>query len=233
VGVTNLRIDPVDTTFDTQLGRCHFLPYIGADYSRSTQRLLVLGESHYVPKHPDIPPRELTRRVVGDVLERGEKHRFLTSVALAASGVPGPGVAFWTGVSFYNYVQEFAGTAPRQRPRLGAWTDAVPAFRQVLGALKPHLVLVCGKTLWEQLKRQPALSDYPVKASEDERTRSRVFNGEAGWSCVGGMLHHPASFGFRALEWHPRVVRYRARATEHAQGLAAEGRSESLRQRTR
>jgi hypothetical protein len=201
---------------DAHLGLCHFLPYVGPEYAQATQRLLVLGESHYEPRHLGIPERELTRRVVGDALERRQQHRFLTSVASAVTGTFTPPGTFWPQVAFYNFVQEFAGSGPRQRPREGSWADAVPAFCRVLGVLRPDLVLICGRQLWQHVARQPAISDHPEVAANDERTRSRVFYGDGDWSCVGGMIHHPASFGFRALEWYPRVRRYKDRATAHA-----------------
>lgn len=194
-----------------ELRECVFQPFVGDAYGQDEQRLLVLGESHYEPKTPGIVPAELTRRVVGDALENRQQHRFLTSIATAVAGRPVAPQAFWPGVSFYNFVQEFAGNAARQRPRAEAWSLGVPAFRAVLAALRPHLVLVCGRMLWNQLRLQPELSGHPIVAVGDERNRSRLFFTE-GWSCVGGMLNHPASFGFRPLEWHPRVQAYRERA---------------------
>ena len=208
---------------DDVLAECHFLPWIGLGYENGVingLRVLVLGESHYSFGLPPDQERGLTRLVIREELEGKMRHRFISGVtkALIDRGAVDDRARFttlWNAMAFYNYVQEYAGDGPRKRPSDAAWQRAAAPFRSVLSALKPHFILACGRTLYERLKQVEGLtSDGEYGKDDDHRTRSRLIDTGAGRTGVLGMIYHPASFGFRAVEWQPRIREYLARATQ-------------------
>jgi hypothetical protein len=74
-------------------------------------------------------------------------------------------------------------------------------------------VLACGRALYEHLKLVEGLTDAGEYGKNgDKRTRSRLIELGDGRRGVLGMIYHPASFGFRAVEWQPRIQEYLERA---------------------
>ncbi|CAN5418067.1 hypothetical protein BH09GEM1_BH09GEM1_47330 [soil metagenome] len=120
-------------------------------------------------------------------------------------------VSLWRSLAFYNYSQEFAGDHARQQPSRGHWESAQAPFREVLDFLSPSVVLVCGKALWQHVRKIGGLSDEPFINPIDELERSRVARLVAG-PTVLGMIAHPSSVGFSAADWAPRVHGYFVRA---------------------
>ena len=203
---------PVD-----ELDLCRFAPCVGSQYQAGAfdgLKLLVLGESHY--RWPGMPAdeRTLTRYVVQAKMT-GEPGSFVRGVTATLLGAPHKSelerASLWRNLTFYNYSQEFAGDHARQRPTREHWEHAQASFRQVLDVLSPSVVLVCGKTLWQHVRKIDGLSDEPLVNPNDDLERSRVARAE-GQATVLGMMAHPSSIGFKASEWAPRVQRYFARA---------------------
>lgn len=94
----------------------HFLPWIGSKYPKSSLKLLVLGESHYSDERqrPDF-----TRREIKGYVEGRFNYRFWTQIGQVITGKPHWEInraSFWSGIAFYNYVQEIAVNAARQPP---------------------------------------------------------------------------------------------------------------------
>ena len=122
-------------------------------------------------------------------------------------------VGFWESVAFYNYVQEFVGDHPRDRPTSAQWEQAGKVLPTVLTTLRPHFVLACGRQLYEHLKTVPDLTSAPVFGA-DNLTRSREIALGTTEHGVVGLIYHPASRGFRAAAWVSRVNEYLARARQ-------------------
>ena len=200
-----------------QLDLCRFAPCVGPQYEAGAfdgLRLLVLGESHY--RWPGMPSdeRTLTRHVV-EAKMKGDPGNFVRGVTSTLLGGPHKGelerLTLWRNLAFYNYSQEFAGDHARQRPAHEHWEQAQEPFRQVLDFLSPSVVLVCGKSLWQHVRKIDGLSDEPLVNPNDELERSRVArSGER--ATVLGMMAHPSSIGFNSTEWAPRIQNYFARA---------------------
>lgn len=205
---------PVNT-----LSHCRFAPCVGPHYDEGAfngLKLLVLGESHY--RWPNMPTEEhtLTQYVV-EAKMHGKPGTFVRGVTASLLGgassrhTEAERLVLWQAVAFYNYSQEFAGDRPRQRPTRDHWESAQVPFRQVLDLLAPDVVLVFGKTLWKHVRLIEGLSDEPYVNPKDELERSRVSRPN-GRVTVLGMVAHPASTGFSAREWAPRVQNYFMRA---------------------
>lgn len=209
-------VDPASGSRE-RFPRSQFMPWVGPNYDQGVVeglRFLILGESHYDTDTSIEYKRALTTRVVTDYLCGKKRHRFVRSVTNVVLGPASDdkGLAtLWNGSAFYNYVQEYAGAKSRQRPSTQAWQRSEMAFRDVLAALRPHLILVCGSALWEHVKHLDGLSRLPKQGSDDRRVRSRLFEVD-DHVAVGGAINHPAWPGFRPAEWHPRVRRYIERA---------------------
>ena len=199
------------------------MPWIGPRYQDGGfdgLRVLILGESHYSWNLEAARVRYATRIVVHGDLSGTDRHRFHDRVVRVMRGSRGripheDAVRFWNGVAFYNYVQEFVGDHPRNRPSPAQWEHAATVLPSVLKALRPHFVLACGRQLYEHLKTVPDLSSAP-KFGSDNYTRSREIAIGSGDRGVVGLIYHPASIGFSARKWAPRAKEYLARA----QGLS-------------
>src|SRR5262245_42128530 len=107
-----------------------FRPWIGAEYRSTTHwgcRLLVLGDSHY-REFPSFPQHLYTRYVIRAHLRGEASHRFWTEVGRVVTGqsrfTPETRRAFWRSIAFYNYIQEFVGPGPSNRPSRSAWSQA-------------------------------------------------------------------------------------------------------------
>jgi|GEM_PF-1247916 len=208
---------------DDAFAACHFLPWVGSAYAGGVidgLRVLVLGESQYSFGLPAGREPESTRLVVQEEIAGRCRHRFISGVttALFDRGAVDDRARFatlWNAMAFYNYVQEYVGDRPRERPSDAAWQRAAVPFRTVLAALQPDFVLACGRSLYERLKQVHGLTQYGEYGTDgDQRTRSRLVDLGCGHPGVLGMIYHPASFGFRAVEWQPRIREYLARARQ-------------------
>lgn len=204
-----------DSTFHV----CGFMPWIGPRYRDGGfdgLRVLILGESHYRWGLEADRVRYATRVVMQGEVTGTDQHRFHDRVMRVMHGSNGripqeEVVRFWNGVAFYNYVQEFVGDHPRDRPSPMQWEQAATVLPTVLAALRPQFVLACGRELYEHLKTVPDLTSAP-EFGADNYTRSREISVGSGERGVVGLIHHPASIGFSARKWAPRAAEYLARA---------------------
>lgn len=203
-----------DSTFD----ECHFLPWIGDRYDDGGLdglRVLVLGESHYDWGLDPSKERQATRFVMASEISGSTYHEFFSRVGHTLFGRAMPQTraelsVLWNRVAFYNYVQEYVGNGPQQRPSKEAWIRAESPLRVVLNALQPDFVLSCGRELYDHLKGIPGLTQAP-EFGRDQSTRSREIACGERWAVIG-LINHPASHGFSPAAWRPRVLEYLARA---------------------
>lgn len=181
-----------------------FLPWKGADYLRGLDgcRLLVLGESAYSADTRDRYPN-FTQDIVGRVV-KGEHFPFFSRMSAVMDGALGTGRFTWNAVAFYNFVQEFVGEHPRDRPTPQMWGSGMEPFEWVLSDLRPQAVLVVGADTWNH-----GLSPHFPKSATSSATESGEF--VRSWRfadippVVATWIDHPASFGFRSADWVERV----------------------------
>lgn len=135
-----------------------FRPWVGRYYASGGlfgKRILVLGESHY---GIGAPSRDTTRNVVGAYLECPEAvspelqsfKRFERSLVGTVTDVR-ERRQIWDSLLFYNFVQEIATDAPRQRPDVKNPGQSVEAFFEVLEAHRPEYIIAWGYRLWDKL----------------------------------------------------------------------------------
>lgn len=186
-----------------------FRPWVGRDYGRQSrwgQAVLILGESHYDESYAQ--GDRLTEFVVrGHVERRGKQYAFWTKIGRTFVG-PSYGdfesrSAFWNSVAFYNYVQDFVGTAARQRPTPQHFRSSWAPFGSVLADLRPDVVVALGFGLWRAMgpllpPRRPLGLDLP----NGDAGRFTVLPQAQPGAGVFGYLKHPST-GYRPADWRP------------------------------
>lgn len=102
-------------------------------------------------------------------------------------------VGLWQDVAFYNFVQTLVGGKARIRPTQEMWDESVPAFVEVVSALKPARILVLGRANWNNL-----LAHFAHESVESHRCLLQV-----GSNLVSaGYVNHPSS-SLSYDKWQP------------------------------
>lgn len=166
-------------------------------------RLLVLGESMY-----EGVPNSLTPNIISEVLipatfnPSEKKRRFYTNVFQLVTGKQRRQASyedverFWHDIAFYNFVQCPVGTTPDTGPTPTMFNDSGRAFEEVVADLLPHAILVCGKALWDSLRRLKL-----IEVTADGFGRLKV----TPPTCKLAYVNHPSRrFAWR---WHDTVRR--------------------------
>lgn len=143
-----------------------FLPWIGDQYFKSGfggYKILLLGESHYSDTPDDRDNPELTRMIVAHYALGPKPHRYFSILSALVAGAarprnltPAQQGHIWQSLCFYNYVQDLLPVA-RRRPSPDMWKNAAQPFAEILGELRPDILLVAGKQLSWHI---PALPEY-------------------------------------------------------------------------
>lgn len=195
----------IDTYFDPELASSsHFtlypnlLPWVGAGYRRAELKILLLGESHYLPQgvtyHHDahawysgleIPSAEdlkwmTTRSIIRNGLKREWKGPSKTiyrnlSTALKMVGFA-PDAAPFENLAYMNFFQrpaEKTGDSIKVKEIDRQVSAATVAH--VVSCLRPNLVVFCSSLAW--------------RACNEERLLPRLKSN----GCVVGTTPHPAS----------------------------------------
>jgi hypothetical protein len=164
--------------------------------------MLILGESHYRKDNKRFTP-ELNRELIdGQVTESGKYKKpypFWTKIIKLVSPENPEKSLFWHSVAYTVYIQEFVGKVARVRPTNEMWNSAIEPFCSVVSILKPDVIIVLGKNLWEHL---PCDNCNDIKGEMSSRYRRYELGGHPA---VAVMVNHPSSFGFSYSKWQPRI----------------------------
>lgn len=144
-----------------------FKPWVGSKYGKSDsifrQKILVLGDSHYIDEADDVAatvneePCDFTTDVMLDYLDPNEKGRwkstftkFMNSFVLDSSHSDSNRVDLWNSVAFYNYLQVPAGSRSRQTKHFDYSSDKdSDAFLEVINELEPDVIVSWGNKVWD------------------------------------------------------------------------------------
>ena len=189
----------------------HFKPWVGCDYETGTnrgKRILLLGESHYTQKHINASYEQTidhTRHIIqwGAVNGNEKFYAKVRNLVLRGSrqSVNGYESAkhrqqFWDKVAFYNYIQEFVGTKPKQRPKPHLWQAAESGLWEVLEKLKPDVCIVLGEELWSKLPKSDGTHGVNVVPFKDDETNIRFRRiSITGHETLCVHTPHPSSIG--------------------------------------
>jgi hypothetical protein len=186
-----------------------FEPWIGKRHSEgfAGRRVLLLGESHYLDGE-GYEPRTFTTGVIQRWAITGPTAPYFTRICRLILGGAIPSLvertAFWNSVVFYNYVQAWVGTGPRQRPTPANWATGEVGLRSVMTAYSPQVMIVLGADLWWHVAR--TLAPTPGKF---------VGTFSSGTTTIAA-VHHPSA-GFSYARWKPVVDA--AFAGKHSAGV--------------
>lgn len=195
-----------------KLNHAYFSPWVGANYSLQTSRVMILGESTF---RSDARPN-YTIDCIQEIIADQGRYRFWTNIAIALLGrKPSRDETrnLWHSVAFHNYVQESVGDGPRIAPTDEMWKrDAnLLAFREIVAVLKPKCVIVLGKRLWRRLPPTGSTGGPTIVGAPQPDTR--IYSLDDGHRFLAYGIAHPSS-GFSGWLWHPFVVKARQIADE-------------------
>lgn len=136
-------------------------PWVGEGYEQQQRKWLILGESHY---GIDGQERQWTSTMVTNHINASADIGSTAEIAILsrvetllqdqphARDTDGLRRAseFWSGKAFYNYVTRSMEDW-KQRPTAPQFRDSHHAFSEVVCRLRPDVVLVLGKVLWNAL----------------------------------------------------------------------------------
>lgn len=185
-----------------RFSKCFFEPWIGREFDQGIRghRVLLLGESHY-GDHIAADHRSYTADIVKRYAIDGPTIAYFTIVyrLLTNDAIPTPSLRaeFWNSVSFYNYVQNYVGTGPRQRPTTANWASGRLPFVQVIDALRPACVVVLGRNLMRCLQQQHTLTPTAT-------TDIFYYTTDNGLTTLLATVRHPSG-GFAYSRWRPTV----------------------------
>lgn len=194
-----------------------FMPWKGKVWGEAGNtvadiRLLILGESHYKPRKPELVDRCLPNET-NDVLEEylsGEGYRFFTGITQVVQGQLKSQLTkeqireVWDSLVFYNYVPVFAATGPRKRPTNEMFAAGKEPFASLCAELQPEAILICGFRLNEVLWREFATGPR-------EKAGGSPFYEIHG--AVATYIQHPSS-GFSSTAWRFRVIELLGRVVQ-------------------
>lgn len=148
--------------------KIRFLPYVGKRYENGIdgQRVLLLGESHYIRDKKEISKAGGLRRYTRYIFEDCEREslnrawgtffRRLDSIVTRTPDPSGIEAAnAWSYVAFANLVQAVVGERSGDRPGDDGWKSGREAFPLLLEALEPDVVLVIGRQAFNNTPSEP------------------------------------------------------------------------------
>lgn len=187
-----------------------FLPWIGNQYLGGFRgvRLLILGESHYDSNKRDrsVADRDVTRAGIRWYMDPKTRFKFATNIQTVLNQRPltvAEREPFWHSVSFYNYVQSFAGLNPRDPVTPEMWLNSRTPFEKVLEVVDPQAVVVLGYKTWDQLLTYEMGPALPDRNSLGE-CPGRLLPTRSGQALAFHTMH-PSGL-FSARQWFDRVA---------------------------
>lgn len=181
-----------------------FVPWVGSNYNKGLHgaKILILGESHYRKDGKDYSRGLNVELISGQANSTGEypgRYAYWTKIINLVSPSDIDPHRFWNSVAYYNYIQEFVGLNPRDRPTKVMWEDAEKPFYKVLSILKPDLILTLGIKLWNSL---PCDDCSEVDGERDPSYCKYIIDDHA---IIAAKTRHPSSVGFNYSAGRPVV----------------------------
>jgi hypothetical protein len=200
------------TRVPPHLAGVYFHPWVGAHYGTSSlhghsTKLWLLGASHY-EWEPHAAQRGIQRpasltcwNVASQITSSTIRfHTNIECTLLGKKPTPAEREDIWASLAFANLVQEIVGYGPRAKPTPHMWATGQTAFRSLLAALQPDVVLVFGFALWDHLPggytALPAMQDGKIPLQRREYGHT-----------IACRVRHPSSPGFSSRAWHTVIKR--------------------------
>jgi len=137
-----------------------FTPWVGKNYSKEENKILILGESHY--SDTDFKEKtDFTTDIINIFLQYklgNEGHQSWMNTFTKFTNVLNEGTAeiqelenFWNSIMFYNYVQKAVKGGARVSPSKNDFDISYLALKEVLNKYKPKTIIIWGNRLWNHL----------------------------------------------------------------------------------
>jgi G:T/U-mismatch repair DNA glycosylase len=188
--------------FDGWTSAVYFLPSIGPLYESGLaggKRVLLLGESHYASNAEAVASgRQCTRQNFDDFWTCGiyPGNRFWGKLQRIAARNVQPTKAesqeAWKRLAFANFVQQFVGEGPRQRPTRDQWKTGQAALTEIVQRLRPHAVLVLGGETWNHITEGEASGEPPIEIAGRPDRSIWLMPYEGGYA-KSTWIYHPAT----------------------------------------
>ena len=150
----------IDISLDIQFGQLKSLtwkPYIGKNYNLTTPKILVVGESHYVPDGENFNDYHQSNWTREFILKEGlqqkpwysetKKNNLIREVEktlLALKKVDSANsIKLWNNISYYNFIQRLM-TSLDKRPTYEDIINGWKTFQKVYDILQPDIIIFCG-----------------------------------------------------------------------------------------
>lgn len=146
----------LDTSLDAIFANeksLQWLPFIGKEYLTSFHKVIIIGESHYVPKDedPEFYLRNTWTRefILKDGLQikpwnsSERKNNLIREVERTLVGEEQN--TFWNTVAYFNLIQRLLPSIKGQdRPTYEDIVEGLKTFKKVFPVLNPDFILFCG-----------------------------------------------------------------------------------------
>lgn len=150
----------IDNRFDSEFQiieslNKNWLPWIGADYFESQNKLLIVGESVYLTDEIDVTQYDYIRKLIEKegMLQGwyetnqfiGERHKKLEKILSVNSEDKNAKINFWRKSGYYNLIQTpLDSRKEKDRPHYKYFLDGWNTFFQVINITQPHYCLMNG-----------------------------------------------------------------------------------------
>jgi hypothetical protein len=215
----------IDKSFDQQFKfiqpMLHWLPFVGKDYTKSPigKKLLIVGESHYVPAEEDaddgysdetwtrkfickeglkLPPYYVGNPI-NPLIKNTEKAIFNTQNPTDENKQK-----LWHSVVYFNLVQRLLESRNSEdRPNDDDFIKGWKVFSEIIEKLQPNICLVLGKSGWGNLGNY--FTNFQSEWSlivPNEKTSKIAFLSKNEYQLKLIFIDHPSgSYGFKYEEW--------------------------------
>lgn len=192
----------------------HFLPFVGEHYRATEPKMLILGESHYIDCGGNGYP-ELTQEVLKGYLQMTpcEYENWMNTFRRFEHALTGKKLtdeerlACWNDLVFYNYLQK-AMQSPREAGTAQDYKDAEPAFFEVLETLRPNIVIVWGKRLWQYIPGTQ-WTEGETLTIDGETVDNGYYTLPDGHRVYALCVVHPSATMFSCDFWHNAIETFK------------------------
>lgn len=194
-----------------------FLPWVGEKYEKGIKygkKIMILGESHYCANPETEATKDITIKVIEDLLDPFSEHEgYKNTYTKFAKAVVGEKQfsdetkkEFWQHVIFYNYVQT-AISGARVSPTTEQFRNSEQAFFEIISQYQPDLIIVWGKRLYNNLPQQGTqLPDLQISQGIYAGESSEVWSYTIGGKTIALLpITHPSASMFE-LQYHKDLI---------------------------
>lgn len=164
-----------------------WLPFIGNNYIPNSQKILIVGESHYYkPENENSYDKHIepnfTREIVQEMCFDREYYniKLFQNFHLTMMGNDSFDTdVFWNNYSFYNFIQRPMNMEKGERPTYEDIKKAWGTFTELIPLLNPDRVLFLGNTSADHFNAFASNNEVKIEAVEWKKKIGRAYAKQA------------------------------------------------------